>query len=97
MRSIPSGGIGPRRGLPKNHRLIVSQPQRAELVCLARQLRRTRSVAFRVRIIIEGVGGLSSAAMTGKLRTKGSTVGSRRNRSLGSGSRCGNVCEIRCS
>src|SRR5882672_8610478 len=75
----------PCRGRPKKHELVVSQTQRAELERLARQSRSGRSVAFRARVVLECVGGLSNAAVAAKLRTTGFTVGLWRNRFIAEG------------
>jgi len=75
MQNNQRGSRGPRLGLPKIHKLFARLPHRAELARLARQLRPMQAVVFRVRIIIEGVGGLSNVAMAGKLCTTGSPVG----------------------
>jgi len=75
----------PRRGRPKKCELEVSEAQRAELERLAQQSRRSRSVAFRARIVLECGRGLSNAAVAAKLRTTGFTVGFWRNRFIAEG------------
>jgi transposase len=75
----------PRQGRPKKHKLTVSEAQRAELERLVHQSRRSRSVAFRARIVLECWRGLSNAAVAAKLRTTGFTVGFWRNRFLAEG------------
>jgi hypothetical protein len=64
---------------------VASATQRAELERLAYQSRRSRSVAFRARIVLECVRGLSNAAVAAKLRTTGFTVGFWRHRFLAEG------------
>jgi len=75
----------PRRGRPKKRELVVSQGQRVELERLAQQARRSRSLAFRARIVLECWRGRSNAAVAGKLRTTGFTVGFWRNRFIAEG------------
>jgi transposase len=75
----------PHRGRPKKHELLVTESQRAELERLAHQSRRSRSVAFRARIVLECERGLSNAAVAAKLRTTGFTVGLWRNRFIAEG------------
>lgn len=60
-----------RRGRPKMHELVVSSAQEGELERISRQSR-SRSVAFRARIILECAGGASNLAVAAKLRTTGS-------------------------
>ena len=75
----------PRRGRPRKRELVISEAQRAELERLAQQSRRSRSVAFRARIVLECGRGLSNAAVAAKLRTTGFTVGFWRNRFIAGG------------
>ena len=75
----------PQRGRPRKHELVISEAQRAELERLAQQSRRSRSVAFRARIVLECGRGLSNAAVAAKLRTTGFTVGFWRNRFIAGG------------
>src|SRR5262249_10227945 len=75
----------PRRGRPQKRELVVGETQRAELERLAQQSRRSRSVAFRARIVLDCSRGLSNAAVAAKLRTTGFTVGFWRNRFIAEG------------
>ena len=75
----------PRRGRPQKRELVVSEAQRAELERLAQQSRRSHSVAFRARIVLECGRGLSNAAVAAKLCTTGFTVGFWRNRFIAEG------------
>lgn len=75
----------PRRGRPKKRELVVSEAQRTELERLAHQVRHSRSVAFRARIVLECLRGVSNAAVAIKLRTTGFTVGFWRNRFIAGG------------
>ena len=75
----------PRRGRPKKHERVISERQRTELKRLAQQPRRSRSVAFRARIVLECARGISNSAVAVKLRTTGFTVGFWRNRFIAEG------------
>lgn len=75
----------PRRGRPKKQDLTVSEEQRSDLARLASQMRSSRAVAFRARIILGCAGGLSNTAVAKKLRTSGFTVGFWRNRFIAEG------------
>jgi transposase len=77
--------MGPSRGRPKKHELVVSPAQKAELERIARQSRSSRSSAFRARIVLECTSGASNAAVAAKLRTTGFTVGLWRNRFIAEG------------
>lgn len=74
-----------RRGRPKKRELTVSEEQRSELARLASQMRSSRAVGFRARIILGCAGGLSNVAVAKKLRTTGFTVGFWRNRFIAEG------------
>lgn len=75
----------PRRGRPRKQDLVVTDTQRTELERMAQQPRRSRSVAFRARIVLECTRGLSNSAVAAKLRTTGFTVGFWRNRFIAEG------------
>src|SRR5438445_13524896 len=68
------------RGRPKQRELVVSPEQKITLRQLMRQPRRSRSLAFRARIILECASGHNKAAAAPKLQTTGITVGLWRNR-----------------
>jgi transposase len=74
-----------RRGRPKKQDLTVSEGQRSELARLASQMRSSRAVSFRARIILGCAGGLSNTAVAKKLRTTGFTVGFWRKRFIAEG------------
>src|ERR1700730_18657070 len=63
------------RGRPKLRELVVSPEQKIALRQLLQQPRRSRSLAFRARIVLECASGESNAAVAAKLRTTGFTVG----------------------
>src|SRR5260370_35316299 len=73
------------RGRPKKRELIVSPEQKIALRQLLQQPRRSRSVAFRARIVLECGSGESNAAVAAKLRTTRFTVGMWRNRFITAG------------
>src|SRR5215469_3091525 len=75
----------PRRGRPQKRELVVSETQSVELERLAQHSRRSRSIAFRARILLDCSRGLSNAAVAAKLRTTGFTVGFWRNRFIAEG------------
>lgn len=56
-------------------RVSIEAEQKKELEVLARQKRRTRSVAFRAQIILKCAEGRSDSEVAGLLRTSNSTVG----------------------
>src|SRR5215510_4173498 len=74
-----------QRGRPKKKEMILSDAQREELQCIARQSRSRRSVAFRARIILRCDAGLDNAAVARNLKTTGFTVGFWRNRFIAGG------------
>ena len=81
------------RGRPKQRELVVSPEQKITLRQLLQQPRSSRSLAFRVRIILECASGQNNAAVAAKLHTTGFTVGMWRNRFIteglaGLGTRC---------
>jgi transposase-like protein len=73
------------RGRPTQRKLVVSPEQKATLQRLVQQPRNSRSIAFRARIIRECASGQNHAAVAGKLRTTGFTVGMWRNRFITGG------------
>jgi transposase len=64
---------------------VVTETQTTELERLAQRPRRSRSGAFRARIVLECARGLSNSAVAAKLRTTGFTVGFWRNRFIAEG------------
>jgi transposase len=75
---------GEMRGRPTK-RISLKEEERRELERLARQKRRTRSVAFRAEIILKCGEGRTDSAVARRLRTSNSTVGLWRERYLSRG------------
>src|SRR5258708_30813849 len=67
------------RGRPKQRELVVSPEQKIALRQLLQQPRSSRSLAFRVRIVLGCASGECNAAVAAKLRTTGFTVRMWRN------------------
>jgi transposase len=62
------------RGRPTK-RISIEQREREELERLARQKRKSRSVAFRAQIVLKCAAGANDVEVAKALRTSGSTVG----------------------